>query len=75
MADPYYNPPLTGQNGLLGGVTLRDEFAGQIAAVLVARLSDVQVEDITNGIRAGGPVARAAYTIADAMLRERAVQR
>jgi hypothetical protein len=75
MAEPYYNPPLTGQNGLLGGVTLRDEFAGRVVAGMMTRMEDEVIQDIANGTRAGGPIARVAYTIADAMLRERAVQR
>lgn len=70
MAEPYYNPPLTGQNGLLGGVTLRDEFAGQV-------LAGMDTIHLTESIAGWTPkhIANHCYGIADAMLRERAVQR
>lgn len=70
MAEPYYNPPLTGQDTTLGDITLRDEFAGAVLATMntVYLLEDGRGWTPQN-------IANHAYNIADAMLRERAVQR
>lgn len=71
MADkPPYNPPLTGQNATLGGVTLRDEFAGHA-------LAGMDTVHLLEGTAGWTPqhIANHCYGIADAMLRERAVER
>ena len=71
--EPFYNPPMASTEP--GAPTLRDEFAGRVVAGMMTRMDDEVIEDIANGTRAGGPIARVAYTIADAMLRERAAER
>lgn len=54
------------------GMTLRDYFAGQALAGLVATIPVSRKDDIFQGVQAGGIEAKIAYTIADAMLAERA---
>ena len=61
----------------LGDITLRDIFAGMamhgIFAAQDSLIVDGYVKDLADGVRAGGPVARAAYAQADAMLKAREV--
>lgn len=50
------------------GMTLRDWFAGQALGGIIGHMPAEAVADITQGIRAGMPIAYGAYALADAML-------
>ena len=58
--------------GLDTPMTLRDYFAAKAMQGLCASLRDDAFDELHDGIRAGGREAKVAFTIADAMLAERA---
>jgi hypothetical protein len=55
------------------GMTLRDWFAGQALAAIIAMSPTEAVQDVCSGIRGGRPMAFGAYALADAMLSTRTV--
>ena len=66
--------PVIAENGLghvADGMTLRDWFAGQVAAAVVGGLTAASISTSEDDVTA---VAKAAYRVADAMLAERSKQ-
>lgn len=57
------------------GITVRDYFAAQAIAAMIMKAPDQAVDDVCTGLRAGGPMAYGAYSIADAMIHQRALVR
>lgn len=55
------------------GMSLRDYFAGQALAGIVANGYFGDYNGVVDGIRGGNNEAKVAYTLADAMLRARAI--
>ena len=56
------------------GMSLRDWFAGQALAGLSNDILRIRVADLAGGIAGGMTEARAAYTLADAMLKARSAE-
>jgi len=54
-----------------GGLSLRDYFAGQALAGLAAGFSEEYREKLADGTYGGMVPARAAYTLADALIKAR----
>lgn len=55
----------------MGGMSLRDWFAGQALAGMVSDLDGDTIESLAEGERGGRFFAKAAYALADAMLKAR----
>lgn len=58
----------------IGGMTLRDWFAGQALAGLAESIGDGEMEQIADGVKGGKFIVRCAYRLADAMLAAREVK-
>lgn len=61
-------------NYAVGGMSLRDWFAGQALAGLCAGMNEGAVRDVADGLRGGRFQVEAAYRFADAMLKARETQ-
>ena len=63
------------ENGIVNhpesGMTLRDYFAGQAFAGLIGTIDKKTRLELAEGIIAGTPFAKAAYVLADTMLKVR----
>ncbi len=69
-AFPHFDPEVGGNNGLFHcGMSMRDYFAARFAAAMIQQPPsiDTQAENLTNWC---DYIARSAYQLADAMVRE-----
>ncbi len=65
--------PAPGESVSIPGATLRDWFAGQaLAGMLAGYFQDIDPSGIMNGTSIPSRIASSAYAVADAMLAERA---
>lgn len=65
----------TNRNGVItdiieGGITLRDYFAAKALQGFCSQMPPELIDDISQGIRAGGNYVKAAGYLADSMLEE-----